>query len=131
MFLTIGALLGLLSVAFGAYAEHGLRAQITEAQFHTLITALRYHQISAVMISAIGLARLASPCLRKSTLLKGSGLLFIVGTVLFSFSIYASVVLTLPTFTKAAPMGGSILMAAWLLLACTGIFHKKITDCKN
>jgi uncharacterized membrane protein YgdD (TMEM256/DUF423 family) len=120
MFLTIGALLGLLSVAFGAYAEHGLRAQITDAQFHTLMTALRYHQINAMMISSIGLAHLASPYLRTSNFLRGSGLLFIVGTVLFSFSIYASVVLKLPILIKAAPIGGTLTMLAWLLLAYAG-----------
>jgi uncharacterized membrane protein YgdD (TMEM256/DUF423 family) len=127
MFLTIGALLGLLSVAFGAYFEHGLRPQITDALFHTLLTALRYHQINAIMLSAIGLARLANESLTKSILLKWSGFLFVAGTLLFSFSIYAAVLFNQPSLIKAAPIGGTTLMLAWIVLAGAGFFIKKQT----
>ena len=58
MILIFGALLGFISVAFGAYAEHGLREAVTEEHFRFLTTALCYNQVHAVMIAAIGLALL-------------------------------------------------------------------------
>ncbi len=91
MILVLGALLGFMSVAFGAYAEHGLRENITDEQFRFLMTAVRYHQVHAVIISAIGLALLSDGKLATLPMLKWSGALFILGTALFSFSIYLSV----------------------------------------
>ena len=42
MILILGALLGLVSVAFGAYAEHGLREVVSDENFRFLMTAVRY-----------------------------------------------------------------------------------------
>jgi uncharacterized membrane protein YgdD (TMEM256/DUF423 family) len=53
--LVSGALLGFIAVAFGAFAEHGLRENVTDKQFRFLMTALQYNQVHAVVISAIGL----------------------------------------------------------------------------
>lgn len=121
MLLMIGALLGLLSVMCGAYAEHGLHSTVSEAQFHLLMTAVRYHQIHAVMISSIGIGLLVADSQIKLTCLKWGGWLLIVGTMLFSLSIYASVVLNMPSLTKVTPSGGMIMMFAWLLLAYAGL----------
>ena len=49
--------------------------------------------------------------------LKWSGILFIVGTVLFSFSIYLSVGLQIPSLVYVTPVGGITLMLSWLVLA--------------
>lgn len=80
MILILGALLGFISVAFGAYAEHGLREAVTEEHFRFLMTAIRYNQVHAAVIAAIGLALLNGGKLSNVTALKWSGLLFIIGT---------------------------------------------------
>ena len=125
MILISGALLGLISVAFGAFAEHGLRQGITEEHFRFLMTAVRYNQIHASVISAIGLALLASEKLSTILALRWSGVLFIIGTVLFSFSIYASVSLDIPGLVNVTPVGGVTIMAAWLLLLVSGFMVDK------
>lgn len=121
MTLAAGALLGLISVAFGAYAEHALQASVDAAVFESLETAIRYNQIHAVMVTAIGLA-----CLRPDRLDIPSGLVwaawgFVAGTVLFSFSIYLAASTGTPALNAAAPFGGVLLMISWAGLAWTGI----------
>ena len=125
MILILGALLGFISVAFGAYAEHGLREAVTEEHFRFLMTAIRYNQVHAVVISAIGLVLLNGGTLSDVPALKWSGLLFIIGTVLFSVSIYLSVSLDIPSLVNITPVGGMTIMAAWLVLMVAGILYRK------
>ncbi|WP_432773416.1 DUF423 domain-containing protein [Francisella salimarina] len=125
MNLIIGAILGFISVAFGAYAEHGLKSQISAEHFDFVMTAVRYNQAYAIVISGIGIALLSSKSLAQSLALKLSNLFFIVGTILFSFSIYISVIYNIPIILKLAPLGGTTLMIGWLILILAAIFLKK------
>lgn len=125
MVLILGALLGFISVAFGAYAEHGLREAVTEEHFRFMMTAIRYNQVHAVVIATIGLALLNGGKLSNLPALKWSGLLFIIGTVLFSFSIYLSVSLDIPSLVNITPLGGITIMTAWLVLMVAGILVRK------
>ena len=125
MILALGALLGFISVAFGAFAEHGLRESITDEHFRFLMTAIRYNQVHAVVISAIGMVLLNGGKLANISLLVWSGMLFVIGTILFSFSIYLSVSLDIPALVNITPIGGMTIMAAWLLLLATGLLARK------
>lgn len=111
--LMIGAVLGLLSVAIGAAADHGGWA---EAMAASVDTAIRYHQLGAIMIVVLALAGLRT---ENDGLRRGLGIaamLFVIGTVLFSFSIYAAAMTGLRDLTLITPFGGVTLMAAWLAL---------------
>lgn len=125
MILVIGALLGFISVAFGAFAEHGLRETISEEPFRFLMTAVRYNQVHAVLISAIGLAVHHGGTLAAIPALRYSGVLLIVGTALFSFSIYLSVWLAMPALINVTPIGGMTMMAGWLVLLLAGLQARK------
>jgi uncharacterized membrane protein YgdD (TMEM256/DUF423 family) len=120
MILMIGAALGLISVGFGAYSEHALRPVVTEESFRFLMTAVRYNQVHAVVIVAIGLSLLNTGALSQLKTFKWSAIAFILGTVLFSFSIYLSVYLNIPSITYLTPVGGITLMIAWFLLLFSG-----------
>lgn len=119
--LTSGALFGLFSVAFGAYAEHGLKSKVEPAAFESLSIALRYNQIHAVALIAIGLVLLNPDLAEKFPLLSWSGAAFTVGILCFCFSIYGATLFNLHALTKLAPMGGITLMLGWLLLAIVGL----------
>lgn len=116
-----GAILGFISVALGAYTSHGLRAQLTPEKLDAMLTALKYHQAHSILICAIGLALLSNPKLAKISTLHWSAGAFILGILLFSFSIYISTLFNLPQINKATPIGGLTLMLAWLLLAYAGM----------
>ena len=117
MILLVGALFGFFSVAFGAYSEHGLRPVVSEEEFRMLMTAIRYNQVNSVIISVIGLILLVPNGFTRVPLLKWSGIFFIIGTVLFCFSIYLSVGLQIPSLVYVTPVGGITLMLSWILLA--------------
>ncbi len=112
--LLIGALLGLLSVAIGASAEHLLQQRVDEEVWRWVMTAVRYHQIGAVTVTAIGLA-LAAQARAADRLRLAAGFLT-AGTVLFSFSIYAAAATGAHALTYLTPIGGVTLMFGWLLL---------------
>ena len=133
MILVCGALLGFFSVAFGAYSEHALRPIVTDEIFRSLMTAIRYNQINAVIISAIGIAiaiggKLPLQNLGEMRTFRLSGYLFILGTLLFSFSIYLSVIMNLPKLVYLTPFGGITIMIAWLTLVASGLLVLKNTN---
>ncbi|MFT5951131.1 MAG: uncharacterized membrane protein YgdD (TMEM256/DUF423 family) [Francisella sp.] len=121
MILATGAILGFISVAFGAYAEHGLKTNISTEHFDMLMTAIRYNQLYAIIISGIGLILLNDDKLANSIIIKISGYLFIVGTLLFSFGIYTSILIDIPQILRLAPIGGTSLMLGWICLIVLGI----------
>ncbi|NRB33120.1 MAG: DUF423 domain-containing protein [Rhizobiaceae bacterium] len=125
MILALGAALGFISVAFGAFAEHALRETVTDEHFRYLMTAVRYNQVHAVMAAAIGLALLTGQHSAYFGVLRWSGVLFIIGTMLFSFSIYLSVSFDIPTLVYLTPVGGMTIMVAWFCLLVAGVFAAK------
>ena len=116
MTLIIGAFLGLFSVGFGAYSEHGLRPHISEEEFRYLMTAIRYNQVNAVVIVAIGLILTSSHSIKELPVFKWCSRIFVIGSFLFSFSIYFSILLGIKEITYLTPVGGTALMVAWGLL---------------
>ncbi|MEN2494271.1 MAG: hypothetical protein TECD_00162 [Hyphomicrobiaceae bacterium hypho_1] len=122
MILASGATLGLISVVFGAFAEHSLRENISAEHFRFLMTAVRYNQVHAVVVTAIGLSMLNGSTSLAAYVIKLSSLLFLIGTILFSFSIYLSVWLGIPLLLSVTPVGGVTIMLAWVTLVFAGIY---------
>ena len=114
----LAALLGFLSVAMVSI-EHVLRGSAAAEVLRWTMTAIRYHQVGALMVTMIGLALLIRPDMPCASALARSGWLFVAGTLLFSFSIYAAAVSGLEILTYITPVGGVTLMIAWLSLAWT------------
>ncbi|MDE2355254.1 MAG: DUF423 domain-containing protein [Alphaproteobacteria bacterium] len=105
----IAALSGLFSVAFGAFAAHGM-ANHLEAQ-SLLKTGAQYEAIHALAALA-ALAILKTPRGRILT-----AWLFLLGSVLFCGSLYA-LALGAPRITGAiTPVGGLLFMAGWASFA--------------
>ncbi len=126
MTLFIAGLLGLISVAFGAYADHGLAKTASAADLKSIATALKYHQLHAVALMAIGLACIPSPKIARSRLIGCASAAFIFAIFLFSFSIYASVLFSMPGLKNVVPFGGILFMLGWLCLGLAGLqFSKK------
>ncbi|SRR6056297_2861243 len=112
--LFVAALLGFLSVAIGAAAEHALRPGLDEETWRWVLTAIRYHQIGSLAALAVGLAVWIDLPPQAARRLALAGWLFIAGTVLFSFSIYAAALTGVEALTYLTPFGGTTLMVAWL-----------------
>ena len=122
MTLILGSLLGFTAIALGAYIEHGLQASLSAEQLHALSTALRYQQWHALIICLIAFAKESHWRIAQYQLLLVVNWFFVLGTLLFSGSIYVATLLHQAQWVKLAPLGGTLLMLAWILLSLVGWF---------
>jgi uncharacterized membrane protein YgdD (TMEM256/DUF423 family) len=110
---SLGALLGLLGVAAGAFGAHALRGRVDAAQLQALETAVRYQLVHALALLFVGVNGGSAPR-------AGAGLaagLFVAGVALFSGSLYALVLTGVVTWGAVTPLGGLCFMAGWAALA--------------
>lgn len=105
--LACGAALGLVSVIMGAIGDHAFTLSAEKAE--SLETAIRYNMLYAVLIVVLAMA----PAERKLYI---PGFIFALGTVLFSFSIYAAAMIGLEWLTYLTPVGGLTVMGGWTAL---------------
>ena len=126
--LFIGALLGFLSVVIGASVEHVVKPNVDPEVFRWTMTAVRYHQIGALAVFAIGLSLAAGVRGELGRWLGRSAALFLIGTVLFSFSIYITAVTGVEKLTYITPVGGVTLMAAWAAAAWGALRYAQASD---
>lgn len=115
IFLSIGAILGGLSVASGAFASHALRDKLSERSLEIFETAARYqmYHALALLLVAILLSIYQSPPLS----LIASGWLFIIGIAFFSGSLYVLSLTGVKILGAIAPLGGAAFIAGWGALA--------------
>jgi uncharacterized membrane protein YgdD (TMEM256/DUF423 family) len=113
MFVRLGALLGFIGVAAGAFGAHALRGRLEPDMLQVFETGVRYQLTHALALLAVGLGvNRLSP--RPAW---AAGWLFVVGTLLFSGSLYALALSGIPAFGAITPFGGLSLLTGWLALA--------------
>ncbi|WP_374319429.1 DUF423 domain-containing protein [Pseudoxanthomonas kaohsiungensis] len=100
-----GAVLAALAVGLSAYAAHGVADAHARGNLQLASLYAFGH--------GIALAALAPATARRVPLLALAGLL--AGTLLFAGSLAFAALLGWPT--RLAPLGGTVLMASWLLYA--------------
>ena len=113
MWITISALNLALAVMLGAFGAHGLKTRATEAQLGWWQTATDYFFYHALGLLLIAILMRVLPHLH----IKRSFVLIQVGIVFFCGSLYL-MALGLPRgFGAITPIGGALMIAAWLDLA--------------
>jgi uncharacterized membrane protein YgdD (TMEM256/DUF423 family) len=113
VFFTIGALLGALGVAVGAFGAHALRGRLTPEMLNVFETGVRYHLIHAVALLSVAWATTRW----AGTATTAAGWLFLVGTLLFSGSLYSLSLSGIRALGAITPLGGVAFIAGWLALA--------------
>ena len=112
----LAAVSGAIAVAMGAFGAHALEGAVAPARLETWRTGAAYalgHAAPALIASALAAwtgARSAH----------AAAILFLLGSALFSGSLYALVLLDLPVLGAVAPLGGAAFIAGWGTLAWTG-----------
>ena len=115
-FLQAGSLLGAIGVMVGAFGAHALKPMlVASGRFETFETAVRYQFYHALALVLVGI--LAKEFTTKT--LNYSGHCFLVGTLIFSGSLYLICFTGITAFGAVAPIGGTLLVVAWLLLFWT------------
>lgn len=117
LFLPVAGILGALAVAIGAFGAHGLRGSLGPRSLEIFETAARYHLIHAL---ALAIVALAIRTLGPSPWLSAAGILYGIGILIFSGSLYALSLTGIKVLGAIAPLGGSALIAGWLCLAVAG-----------
>jgi uncharacterized membrane protein YgdD (TMEM256/DUF423 family) len=113
-FLRIGAALGFLSVAFGAFGAHALKSALSSDMLGVFETGVRYqmYHAFAVLIVAVVIGQS-----RPTRLLVAAGWFFLAGVLLFSGSLYALALSGVGTLGIVTPFGGLCFLVGWACLA--------------
>lgn len=114
LFYILGGILGGLAVALGAFGAHGLRARLAADLLATFETGVRYHMYHALALFAVATAISKWP---GSNLPAAAGWLFVIGTLLFSGSLYLLSLTGLRWLGAVTPFGGLAFLAGWTCLA--------------
>lgn len=120
IFFTVGVLFGLLAFAAGAFGSHILRERFSLSHLNVFEIGVRYqmYHALALMILAWASSYFSSP------LIPLAGWLFIIGTPIFSGSLYGLVILQIRGLGIVTPIGGVILLIGWLMLVIGGVISK-------
>jgi uncharacterized membrane protein YgdD (TMEM256/DUF423 family) len=112
-FLLIGALCGLLGVAFGAFGAHALRSRLSPEMLAVFETAVRYqmYHALALLLTAAAIGRIGD-----ARLLAVAGWFFTAGIVLFSGSLYALALSGVTGLGAITPLGGLAFLLGWASL---------------
>jgi uncharacterized membrane protein YgdD (TMEM256/DUF423 family) len=113
VFFALGAVSGFISVAAGAFGAHALRSRLTPEYLGVFETAARYQMYHALALLAVAWAITRG----SGSTAQWAGWLFVVGTVLFSGSLYALALTGTRWLGAITPLGGAAFLAGWLCLA--------------
>ena len=112
-FILLGSISAFLVVAAGAFGAHALRDKLPADLLNSFEVGVRYQMYHALGLFVVAWTLTQWP----SPLLVTAGWLFVVGTVLFSGSLY---ILSLPGIRwlgAITPLGGVAFLAGWVCLA--------------
>lgn len=108
--------MGAISVLLGAFAAHQLKEYLSPDILSTFQTGVTYQFYHSIALLITGIVQKRYP----NDWLVWAGRLFVVGTILFSGSLYLLALLKsvkevdLGAFALLTPLGGLLLVAGWI-----------------
>jgi len=115
--LLVACILGCLAVIFGAFGAHALKKILNTAQLKSFETGVKYQMYHALVLLLVGFNFKLETTSEKYMVYS-----FIIGILLFSFSIYGLVISSakkrkLTFLGPITPIGGLFLIVGWVLLS--------------
>lgn len=111
--LVLGALMGFISVAAGAFGAHALKQKLDQEMLAIFEVGSRYQMYHALAMCVAAWASTVTPGIWAPL----SGWLFFAGALIFSGSLYALSLTGIRLLGAITPIGGVILLIGWLCLA--------------
>ena len=105
------ALNGALAVALGAFAAHG-----AEPQVKTLLTTGAHYELAHALLALV-----CAVWPGRNRLIVVAGWLAAAGGLVFALALSAIALLSLTVMGAVAPIGGLLMIAAWLLIALAAL----------
>ncbi|WP_299062690.1 DUF423 domain-containing protein [uncultured Polaribacter sp.] len=111
-----GAIFGLTAVIFGAFGAHLLKKKLSKEQLQSFETGVKYQMYHAIVLLVFGSQFNSLTAINNYIIY-----VFIVGIILFSFSIYGLVISSannkkMKFLGPITPLGGLLLVLGWGLL---------------
>ncbi len=100
-----------MAVAIGAFAAHGAGPQIK-----SLLTTGAHYQLAHAILAVV-----CAIWPGRDRLIVAAGWLAAVGGLVFALALTAVALLSLRAMGAVAPIGGALMIAAWLLLAVAAL----------
>jgi len=112
-----GALLGATAVMTGAFGAHALKEVLDARSSEWYETAVSYHSSHALAVLLTGTVSLYATTRSPHRWIKLSAISLILGTLIFSGSLYTMAFTRLTQLGMITPIGGVFLILGWLCLA--------------
>ncbi len=113
--IALGAGLGALTVVFGAFGAHALKERLSPEQLAWWETAVQYQAYHSFALILFGLFR------ERRAGGGFAGGCFLVGTAIFSGTLYAMALGAPRWFGAITPIGGTALIVGWLAFALAAV----------
>ena len=113
LFLIAGGVFGGLAVMIGAFGAHALKQTLeASGRIDTFETAVKYQFYHALALLLLGIIMMNL----KHTFFTYSGYSFMIGTIIFSGSLYILCLTGITKFGMITPIGGLFMIAGWVFL---------------
>ena len=112
--ISLAAISGLVAVTLGAFGAHGLENTLSERMMEVWQTAVQYqfyHSLALLLVATIMLQ------VQPSRLLNAAAILFLLGIIIFSGSLYILALSGITWLGAITPIGGTLFMIGWIVLA--------------
>ena len=117
-----GGFCGAVAVITGAFGAHALKATLeATGQAANWETASRYALVHALALVTTGLVAALPGAARGLRPLAAAAWCFAIGTAVFSGCLWALALTGIRVLGAVVPVGGSLLVAGWVLLATAGM----------
>lgn len=106
IWIIISAVSGFTTVALGAFGAHGLKSTISAEMLEIFKTGIFYQFVHTIVLLILS----------ATNFIKGkiSSILFLLGIILFSFSLYLYSTSGIKIFAIITPVGGVCFLIGWL-----------------
>lgn len=113
VWIALASMFGFAAVALGAFGAHGLKGKLTPELFAAFTTGVQYHFYHTFALLVVAVLMLKWPAERW---LSVSAVMFALGILLFSGSLYALALGGPRWLGPITPLGGLSFMVGWLTL---------------
>jgi uncharacterized membrane protein YgdD (TMEM256/DUF423 family) len=116
MWIIISAVSGFTAVAIGAFGAHGLREKLSAEMLEVYKTGVLYQFIHTIVLLILSLTDFIKT--------KIASIFFLLGIIIFSFSLYIYSTSGIHFFAMITPVGGVCFLIGWFWIIVEAIRKK-------
>ena len=119
--IVIAGFSGFIAVGLGAFGAHGLKNILDQREsLHVWQTAVQYQFYHAVALLVLGVLVVALQNASSNAMIGTTGLFWVIGTILFSGSLYALALGAPKWMGMITPIGGLCFLIGWGFVVVSG-----------